>query len=470
MLVNVFIVTMTIWHPNITSHKKPKYLALADTLEEDIRAGTLAPGQQLPTHRELADLIGVTVGTVTRGYAEAEHRGLIRGEIGRGTFVAHDAKSGAGLTYSHEPGPDFIELGLAFPLYGQDPSLQSTLQKMAKRADLQSLLRYQPSGGSLRHREAGAAWLQRFGINANAHHVLVTAGAQHALTVLLSALCKPGERIVTEALTYPGIKSLANLFQLRIVPVPIDEEGIIPEALAAVAARDGVKALYAMPNLHNPTTATLSEERRKAIAAIAQKFGLWIIEDDIYGLTVENPPPPLYCHAPEHTFFVGSLSKIVAGGIRVAFVAAPATTVNDVSSAIMATTWMASPITAEIAAMWIEDGTADRVLEEKREEARQRNLIALDCLSGLDYRGKPCGYIVWLHLPEPWTGYEFEQAAFQRRIAVAPAEKFGVGHASLPHAARIALTGPPDRRTLERGLKTLAHILTGPPGPGNGIF
>ena len=448
----------------------PKYLAIALAIEEDVREGTLSPGDRLPPQRELADRMGVTVGTVTRGYAEAERRGLVRGEIGRGTFVASDVATKDFLSMYDDRDTDFVDLSLVFPLYAEDPDLRISLRRMSKRSSIERLLQYQLGKGMLKHREAGARWAGKAGLDANVDDVLICSGAQHALTVLLGALFKPGDRLIVEELTYPGIKQLAAMLQIRLEPVVVDEHGIVPEHLEAACAREGVKGLYTIPSVQNPTTATLPEDRRHEIAAVCEKHKILIIEDDCYLMTLEDPPLPLFAYAPDLTFFVSSLSKAVAAGLRTAFLIAPKEYVRRLESAITHTIWMASPILAELAAMWIEDGTAELAMRRKQAEARVRNEIAESCLKGLNYRAKETGYFIWLELPEPWTSVALEREALARRVGLAMAEQFLVGNTPVPRGTRVSLTAPLSREALSRGLKVIAEILSGPPSLPDMIF
>lgn len=463
---------MTMWQPSLLHHREPKYLAIANAIEQDVRGGRLLPGDRLPPQRDLADHLGITVGTVTRGYREAERRGLTRGETGRGTFVAADVKATDFLSIQHADSgsPNFVDLSLVFPLYSDDPDLASAMSKMSKRATLQSLLQYQLGKGMMRHREAGARWVRTVGVEPRIDDILVCSGGQHALTVLLAALFKPGERLLVEELTYPGIKHLAALFQIRLEPLPMDKEGILPEALDAACGREGVRGLYVVPSLQNPTTATMSDGRRRALAALCAKHGLWIIEDDCYLMTLDNPPLPLYTYAPERTFFVASLSKTVAAGLRTAFLVAPREHVKLLESTITHTIWMASPILAELAAMWIEDGAADAVLRRKKAEARARNGIADACLKGMDYRSKATGYFIWLEFPEPWTAMDLQREALKRNVSLVSVEQFLVGNGPVPRGTRLSLTAPLTRDGLARGLSVIAEILSGPPNPPEMIF
>lgn len=459
---------MTMWLPNLPSDR-PKYLALADAIEADLAGGRLSPGQRLPTHRDLADALGVTVGTVTRGYAEAARRGAVRGEVGRGTVVSPAEEGGSPWWKGGHGAQPNIDLGLVTGMYGLDPDLGAALRELAARPDAQEYLRYQPSRGMARHREAGALWCSRFGVEVRPDEVLVTAGGQHALLVLLSVLFRPGDRVAAGNLNYPGIISAASLLGIKLVPVAMDGEGVVPEALEEACAREGVRGLYCMPGAHNPTTATPSPARQRRLAELARSRNLLVIEDAAYALTAPQPLVSLANLAPERTFFVASVSKMVAGGLRVAFVASPPEQVERLSLGITGTTWMASPLCAEIASAWIFGGVADATMRRKRAEAARRNEVARKALAGARFNALEHGYFIWLELPEPWRAADFERMAALRGVVVIAGDAFAVGQTPAPAAVRVSLSAARSREELERGLGVLAGLLGEAPRPGRAI-
>lgn len=442
---------------------KPLYKALADTLERDIASGVLKPGERLPTHRDMADALGLNVSTITRAYREAERRGMLSGTVGRGTFVAADAVAATSMV-SFEPAmPGMVEMGLISPLTGMDPDISEGFRKIARRKNPASFMRYADPRGLPEHRQAGALWAGRYGLEASAEDVIVVAGAQHGLTCCLSGLLRPGDRLATDALTYPGMKTLATMLGIRLVPIAMDDEGMMPDALDAACHRDAVKGVYLMPGVQNPTTASMSDGRRNDIARLANKHDLLIIEDDAYDLTVPDGVLPVSARARERSVFIAGMSKSLAAGLRVGFIVAPKPFLKPLAQAVLNTIWMAPPLNAELAAMWIQDGTADRVVERKRAEAARRYMIACDVLEGLRFRGKPSGFYLWLELPEPWTGQALETAARQQGINVFGAEKFAVGETVPPAAARISLTGAEDMDEFRHGLWVIWNLLTGKP-------
>ncbi len=458
--VNANIVCMTIWTPRIPTDQRPLYKELADAVERDIASGTLKPGERLPTHRDMANALGMNVSTVTRGYGEAEKRGLLAGTVGRGTFVASDAITSTSMVSFEPCTPGMLEMGLISPLHHLDPDVSEGFKRIARRKAPGSFMRYTDPRGLPEHRRAGADWAGRYGLEAKADDVIVCAGAQHGLTCCLCGLFRSGDRIATDSLTYPGMKTLAAMLGIRLVPIPMDEEGMMPEGLDAACRRDKIKGVYLMPGVHNPTTITMPEERRDEIAGLAETHDLIIIEDDAYDLTDPDRLSPVGSRVRQRSVYVAGVSKSMGAGLRVAFLIAPKPYLKPLAQAVLNTIWMAPPLNGELAAMWIADGTADRTVEIKRTEAARRYMIACDALEGLRFRGKPSGFYIWLTLPEPWTGREFEAHALEAGVNVFGAEKFVVGETTAPAAARISLTGIESLNDFKKGLTAIRDILS----------
>jgi DNA-binding transcriptional MocR family regulator len=454
---------MTSWRPRLPRRTgrsltarldPPLYARIVDALAADIAEGRLVPGSRLPTQRELAEHVGATVATITRSYAEAQRRGLVDATVGRGTFVrdtvyAPATRGPVDLTVNSIAPAPFVGAMLA--------SLSACVDAAAGDA----LVAYQPHQGAARHREAGVAWLRDRGVTADPNDVVVTAGAQHAMLVTLATLTRPRDVVLVERLTYPGMKSLANHLHLRLEPVEIDEEGMTPSSLAEAAARTRAKVVYTMPTLQNPTASTMGLTRRRAIADVASASGLTVIEDDQYGFLADETP--LAALAPDRVVHISSLSKSLAAGLRVGFLRGPSALVPRLAAAVFASAVMAPSVTAELAARWIEDGLARRIIDWKREELTARQQIARRVLG--QRAPRPATPHVWLPMPPTTTAEDFVEQARLRGVVVSASPAFGVGPARPEHAVRLCLGPPATREALEDALRILAGVLKDPPRP-----
>lgn len=458
------------WRPQTLDDSRPVYVALADALAEDLRAGRLQPGERLPTHRQLAAALGVNVVTVTRGYAEAARRGLVEGTVGRGTFVRQRAEDRPALLRPAE-GPPLIDFHFNLP--STDPSwldLGPVFQDFAARPEQVPLFTGYLTHGLPEHRAAGARWIETAGVPADVDRVLVCGGAQQAMTLALSVLTRPGDAVLVERLTYPGMAALAGVLGLRPVPVPMDAEGLDPGAVGDLAERSGARVLYTMPTLHNPTGAVLSAERRRALVALARERDLALVEDDTYGFLCAQAPPPLAALAPERTWFVAATSKSLAAGLRIGYLQVPdpgdggGSLVERTAAQVTAVGWMAAPVMAEIVARWIDTGAAERVIAGKRREVAARRAL-FDRLCG-DARTEshPSSAHVWLPLESGWRAADAVARARERGLALASGEAFSVGGSPPEEALRVCLGTPPTRKQCERGLALLADLLAEGPG------
>jgi DNA-binding transcriptional MocR family regulator len=457
------------WNPNLESFSGPRYLAIVSAIADAVERGHLKAGDKMPTHRDLADAVGVTTGTITRAYSEAAKRGLLVGETGRGTFVKANIFEDAFPAVSFSEDEELIDLSLNIPplavgdLLGQ--VLTDTLARLAERPGLSALLGYQPAPGLKRHRAAGADWIARSGLSIDPEQVLVCTGALHAMTVVLSTITNPGDSVFTESLTYPGMKNLAHLLHLRLKGLPTDNQGIIPEAFDKACRRESTKILYTIPTIQNPLGTVMPEERRRAIAEIAVRHGVAIVEDDVHSFMLPSQPPPLSSFAPENSYYILSTSKSIAGGMRIGYLVAPERMIEPLATSLRATVWMAAPLMAEIASEWIRDGTADRIVEQKRSEAAARQSIARAALDGFQFDAHPLSFHLWLHLPEPWRSNEFSAQLRRRGVVVTPAEAFVPGREEPPHAVRVCVGAPRSRAQLEKGLCIIRSVLQQTPDP-----
>jgi DNA-binding transcriptional MocR family regulator len=441
------------WLPNLDTRKGPVYRAIADAIDEDVQSGALRAGSRLPPHRDLADHLGVTVTTITRAYTEAARRGLINGHVGRGTFIR-------GQEPYDEAGDDNGLLDLSINVLMPDKEVANLAAHLFQRRVLPwtQLLGYAPKRGHQRHRQAMAAWLKQLGMVADPEYIVLTAGAQHGLTTALASLLAPGETLLTEELTYSGVRRIAQQMHLKVRGVPMDVEGLRPDALESACRSTRARVLYCMPRMQNPTSAVMSERRRRQIAAIAEKHRLIVVEDDTYGfLSPERTPlAPLI---PQRTLFVTSLSKSLFPGLRLGCVVAPAAFVEKIAGAVWTTMISTSPIGADLLSGWIEDGAATRIAEWKRHEGAARQIMAKRLLAGERYQTHPLSHHIWLSLPQRWSSDGFVAQARSRGVVLNASSEFAVGDQH-PKAVRLCLGTPRTRAGLEQALTRVAECLS----------
>lgn len=449
---------MSDWTPQISNEAGPIYRGLADAIAGDIKAGKLRPGDRLPPQRRLAEALEVDLTTVSRGYAEAQSRGLIESQIGRGTFVADKSRitNAGNPRRGHE-----IDMTMNLPPEPNDPALLARMREgvSAVSADLTSLLRYQSAVGAEVDRQAAAVWLARRGVQADVNRIAITPGANATIFAILNMLAGSGGVVLSERITYPGAQAIARRCGCRLVGLEEDLEGITPEALEDAIQKHGPRALYLNPTLTNPTTRTMPLRRRQDIAAVLRKYSLHIIEDDAYGALTSSAPPTIASLVPELSWFVGGVAKIFGGGLRLAFTVAPdEKCAYQLGQTLKTTAIMPPMFSAAVMTHWIENGTADLVRDFVRTETAARQAIASEVLGGFDVEGQPEALNIWLHLPEGASRADVVARMHGVRIGILPSDPFVVA-GERPEALRICLGGSIGREELRAALSRLANTL-----------
>jgi DNA-binding transcriptional MocR family regulator len=453
---------MTIWTPDLARYRGPRYRALTDAIAEAVADGTLSPDSKLPPHRDLAYALGLSIGTVTRAYKDAERRDLVCGEVGRGTYVRSPTSKQVRETLwaptRSSDGP--ISLVMNLPPVGiAAPALAQTFQELSETNDLGALLDHQSSGRIEAHLNSAAAWLARLGLDTTGDEIVLTNGAQHGILMALMACVNPGDTVLVENMTYPPLKQMAHHFGIKLHGLEMDEEGIIPDALEAACQSTNTKLLYCMPTLQSPTGSTMGAQRRLDIIEVTRKHELTIIEDDVFGFLPKERPSPLAALAPERTIFISSVSKSLAPGLRIGIVRVPEHHREALRNAVQMSCWMPSPITAEIAHRWIEDGTADKLNSWLQTEMESRCKFAHDILGRHAQSLNGLSYHLWIKLPEGWTEESFRAACEQRDVKVATGEIFLLKPGTGPQSLRLALGYETSRERLKKGLSVVADLL-----------
>jgi DNA-binding transcriptional MocR family regulator len=439
-----------------------KYLGIVEALETDVRSGRVARGERLPPQRVIAEALDVDLTTVTRAFNEARRRGLVEAQAGRGTFIS-EKLDGSGPTEQTWPR---IDLSMNIPPQpaGMD------IRKMVPQGIAgilgsprgQASLHYQESNGAEPDRHAAAGWLAPRIEGVSADRIVVTAGGQSALFAVCELLLDRGDVVAAGAMTYPGLKAVAMHQGLVLEPLAMDEHGIVPDAFEKACREKAPKALYLIPTIDNPTTATLPESRRRALVLLAQKHHIAIIEDDPYAPLRPERITAMAELARDATWHIATLSKCVTPALRVAYVVTPsAGKAMRLAAVLRATILMAPPLMSALATRWVADGTMAEIAKAISIENSMRQKLASSILGNVGVSADPNGHHLWVRLPEHWRATDFAEHADRIGVSIVPSAAFAV----TPHpieAVRISIGVAPDLGALEDGLAQLANLILQP--------
>ncbi|MDI2586564.1 PLP-dependent aminotransferase family protein [Psychrobacillus sp. NEAU-3TGS] len=458
MPVNSFEDYPMSWKPSIDKTKKPIYQVLADQLEQDILNGVLLPGTKLPPQRELADYLDLNLSTISKAFKECVLKGLLSTSVGSGTFVSYDALSNAYLLEDAKP-KHLIEMGATLPDNASFEPLFLQLKSMLQETDYEKWFSYGRAGESLWQKDAAIKLIRRGGFETTVDHILFANGGQNAMAATLASLCQPGDRIGVDQHTYPGLKTAAAMLSVKIVPIKSENNEMSPAAFEYACKNEHIKGIFLIPDYHNPTASCMSVENRRKIASIAKKYNQFIIEDATYHLHNKKPLPAIASFAPERVIHIASLSKSIAPGLRLAYVAVPSQFKELISKALYNLNISVSPLLAELAARTIVSNQFEVLIERHREETIRRNQVVNRYLENYTCFGHDAGIFRWLLLPGIITGAEFEKLAAERGVQVYAAERFVVGNSSPERAVRVAVCAPESLEELEQGLTILKCLL-----------
>ena len=434
---------------------KSEYLKLADAIAADIADGTLRPGDRLPPQRDFAYERKIAVSTASRVYGELLRRGLVVGEVGRGTFISGDAKRGAAAP--SEPRGIRIDLEFNYPMLpSQTALIEKSLDGLEKSAALDAALRQATSIGTPAVRSAAAAYLAQGGWSPGPDQLVFTGNGRQSIAAALAAIVPTGGRCGVEALTYPFIKGIAARLGISLVPLAMDEGGVRPDSVQKAHREAHLSALYLQPAIQNPLGMTMSSTRRTDLLRVVETLGLPIIEDNVYGFL--DKIPPLAALAPESCIVIDSLSKKAAPGLTLGFIVSPQRLRESVMASVRSGGWTASGFAFAAAQRMMGDGTLAELARLKRLDARARQKLAVDHLSGFEIQANEKCYHLWLTLPAHWRSQSFVATAARRDIALTPSTTFAVTPGHAPNAVRLALAAP-TMDQLDTGLRIVAALL-----------
>ena len=441
------------WLPDIdlSGETGPKYKALVEAIITDIESGRLRHDVRMPTHRELAYRLKVSVQTVSAAYKEVERQGYLRSERRRGTFVQTRLTDRASSFILDNRQPDLIDLSIvrtAYTDFHNDLSRQmhARLAEETMHGWMESC---RPVAGFEYHREIGSKWLATMGIDCTIPNLLITNGAAQGVFTALATIVQPDDVVLTESLTDHGVIGTASILRFKLGALPTDEQGILPEAFERECHQRQVRALVVTPIFTNPTNCLMGLERRKKIAEIAEHYGVYVIEDDVYRPLLEQNLPPITSFLP---------------GLRTGFLTVPQHLSIRASSVLRVTGWMGTPLMAEIGARWIADGTVDQAVTVQRALMRERQALVAEILGDAVVRHHPTSLSAWVRIPAHWQEEWFASELRKNGVAVTISDPFMTVKVPRPNAIRLCLGGAVDTPALHHGLMQIRHTMDQMPG------
>lgn len=450
------------WRLALTKSRsgEPKYKILVQAITRDIESGALADGAKLPPQRDVSRHIGVSLQTVSNAYKELERDGLIRCDVGRGSFVSRNMTeqvSAYMLDYSERSIADFSTARIIHtPEHEQ--VWRETCAALGREDDQPWMRDCRPIAGFERHRLAAASWLEGLGVHSTLDTLLITNGASHAVFLALATLVGSDDTVVCENLTDHGVIGAAHVLGFTLKGLDIDEFGIRPDHFEDLCANEKITALVCTPNLHNPTGAIMPEKRRQTIAHIAQRYGVYVIEDDVYGPLLEKRNTPISSLVPELGFYCTSFTKSVMAGLRTGYLSTPSRFALRVNGILRVNSWMATPLLAEVATRWIEDGTAERLVGIQRQCLARRHALVNEFLGDYVISHHRNGLSAWIGIPEHWRMDSLVGVLRRRGIAVTSPDPFSVRRtAARPNALRLCVGADIDDDETRRALAEMRN-------------
>ncbi|MBX3598805.1 MAG: PLP-dependent aminotransferase family protein [Rhizobiaceae bacterium] len=459
---------MTNWLPDLSEGVGPLYQRLADRIESDIDAGAIPAGSKLPPQRDLAYDIGTTVGTVGRAYALLRERGLVSGEVGRGTYVLAASEKAKALTNANPQQSGTRPLDapagkLRFdttvaPDVGQGSIIAGLLAEIAQRQplDVSSYTHATPDDWFT----AGSVWLERNGFRPQPDTIVPTQGTHAGAVASIVALTNPGDYVAFEPVTYSQVARSTALAGRRIALVNMDDEGLDPDHFDHVCAQKHPAMMFLMPAAHNPTCVRMSGERRERIAELARKHNVILIEDDLYGRLSGDTTPLLAEYAPERTIVASGLSKSVAAGVRGGWLSCPPAYRHRIRVAHRLLSGGSPFILPALAAHLVHSGEAHGIEARSIAEIRKRVELVRTALAGHSFNSQDNLPFIWLSLPEAWNSGTFKNAAFERGILLDDEDEFKAGRCEqVFHRVRLSISQPSAQADVSRGLAAIRQLL-----------
>lgn len=448
---------------------KPLHAALAERITGLVLDGRLALGTRMPAERALSAALEVSRTTVTAAYALLKEAGFAVSRQGSGSYVSlpdgMTARTSGGW---RTDGPDVIDLMCAAPP-APLPILQSALRTVAERLPVYSAAGgYHPYGIS-QLREAVADHYCARGLPTTADQILITSGAQGAMTLVARLLCRAGDRVLVESPTYPNALDTFWNAQTRPMPVPMDWRGWVPGSYENALAQLRPRLAYLVPHFQNPTGHLMDPDMQASIARAARRAGTWLLADETVteaALDVPVPPPfaaTIRAADAESVLVCGSMGKSFWGGLRIGWLRGPARIVHELAAARAAMD-LASPMIDQVAAASVLCGEQDYVEQHRRNWREQRAVLmqAVDeTFPDWSYRVPEGGLSLWIRMDRD-DATALSQRAQTHGVMLHAGPRFGADPGTFERYLRLPYVQPPEllREAVRR--LDLARAMRGP--------
>jgi DNA-binding transcriptional MocR family regulator len=432
----------------ISKSDLPLHERLADTIEQAISSGSLNVGDRLPTHRDISAHFGVAIGTVTKAVDSLSRRGIVRGEVGRGTFVQSSVPVAA----------EVVDLTINAPLPVIKPDIMYAAAERAARVSLEM-----PSGGYVdltgtpQQRSTVAEWLSATRLKCLPEELILCVGAQQAIHLAFAELGQTSQGIATEMHTFPGAISAAKNLGLTMFGVEYDDEGMLPEALDKTLKSSQAKIVYSTPVCQNPLSLEMGQERRERILAVCRKHDAYIVEDDIYGFYATNGSPTFKQLDPDRVFYLTSLSKCLTPLMRLGVLIPPSDFRQALVRSMRAEVWGNAPFAVNLGCALLDLGAYESAAAALRAESTQRLALAHAVFGNSLPELSRVSPHVWLPLGV-LDAERLARRASERNIRLTSPSASAVSP-NAPGGIRICILAPRRQADLEKALRGVKDLM-----------
>lgn len=430
-----------------TPVNEPKAKKLSKLIKASVEEGRLSVGAKLPSQRFLARCLGVSLQLISSAYRELERQGYINCTVGSGCYVMWPVTIKIDSATLGELPVGKIDLSTIGVISTRDHEIiwQETCSAMIRDSDPEWIESSKPIVGHEAYLEAGRQWLAKNGVVSDIEDILLTNGCAHGVYIALASFAHRDDVVVCDGITDVGVIGASQILGFTLKGLEVDCNGLSADHFEYICSHERIAALVCTPNLSNPTATVMSVNRRLEIAKVARRFGVLVIENDVFGPLLGAPRlPTIHSHLPEQSIYSVSMGECLFSGLRIGYLTASRQVLASVRRSLKIHGWVVSSILAGIASRWVFNGTAERLLSLQRSLLAKRQEFVKHVLgAGILGRHRSSPF-VWVTLPPRITENEFIRLLGDKNIALSPTDLFVVPGVARPSAFRISISGQDD--------------------------